>query len=89
MNAPAPTARRDLYAAIHKALRHGMTDTLLRCGRLDGSDPAAQAATLAQLDELLGLCARHLQHEDDFLHPAIATSSSVVNALPWRRTSSR
>lgn len=69
--APVTVPRRDLYVGIHKALRHGLTDTLLRCGRLDGSDPVAQAATLAQLDELLGLCARHLQHEDDFLHPAI------------------
>jgi hypothetical protein len=63
--------RLDLYATIHKALRAAMTDTLGRVGRLDTDDPAEMAATLGQLDELLALCASHIAHENEFLHPAI------------------
>jgi len=69
-----PTAaapRLDLYAPIHKALRHCMTDTLLRIGRLDTGDAAAMAAGLAQLEALLLMCEQHLAHENDFVHPAI------------------
>jgi len=63
--------RLDLYAPIHKALRSFMTDTLSRIGRVDVFDGADMAAALAQLDALLALCANHLRHENDFVHPAI------------------
>jgi hypothetical protein len=63
--------RLDFYAGIHKALRSFMTDTLGRVGRLDTSDPADTEETLGQLEALLRLCERHLQHENDFVHPAI------------------
>jgi hypothetical protein len=65
------TPRLDLYAPIHKALRNFMTDTLSRIGRIDVFDSADMTAALAQLDALLGLCANHLQHENDFMHAAI------------------
>ncbi len=67
----AATPRFDLYAPIHKALRLFMTDTLARVGRLDVHDGAEIVATLGQLDALLDLCTSHLQHENDFMHPAI------------------
>lgn len=69
--AAAPTPRCDLYAPIHKALRLFMTDTLARLGRLDTADRDESRAMLAQLDALLDLCTSHLQHENDFLHPAL------------------
>ena len=56
---------------IHKALRHFMTDTLVRVGRLDIDDADEMSATLAQLETLLTLCTRHIEHENDFLHTAI------------------
>jgi hypothetical protein len=73
---PAATAveampRRDLYAAIHKALRSFMSETLLRIGRIDVADAADRDAALAQLDELLDLCTDHLRHENEFVHTAI------------------
>ena len=70
----APTgsaARVDLYAPIHKALRSFMTDTLWRVGRIDVADAQEMQCTLAQCDELLALCESHVQHENDFMHPAI------------------
>ncbi len=68
----APSAPRlDLYAPIHKALRSMMSDTLLRLGRLDVHDAAELQQGLAQFDALLALCSSHVQHENDFVHPAI------------------
>lgn len=64
-------APHDIYAAIHRALRLFMTDTLGRLGWLDCGDPVETAATLHQLDALLGLCRLHVDSENSFVHPAI------------------
>lgn len=74
--AAASAPRLDFYADIHKALRSFMADTLLRCGRLDVHDADEFQATLGQLDALLTLCGQHLQHENDFVHPAIEARCS-------------
>lgn len=63
--------RVDLYAPIHKGLRHFMTDTLLRVGSVDTADEIDLQGTLAQLDALLTHLRSHLQHENDVVHPAI------------------
>lgn len=70
--ATAPsTPRVDLYAPIHKALRHFMTDTLHRVGRVDVNDAEDMARTLGQLDALLVQCLQHIQHENTFMHTAM------------------
>lgn len=63
--------RFDMYAFIHKALRGFMMDTLHRVGRMDLDDAAELRETLAQVDDLLVFCQRHLEHENDFVHVAI------------------
>lgn len=63
--------RFDIYAPIHKALRLFMTDTLACVGRLDLDDAHDVSAGLARLDALLDAVCCHLQHENDFIHPAI------------------
>lgn len=68
---PAFAPRLDLYTPIHKAIRHFMTDTLLRVGRMDVTDPAELQATLGQLGALLDQCIAHLDHENHFVHAAI------------------
>lgn len=68
---PAATPRLDLYTPIHKALRHFMTDTLLRVGRMDVNDAGDFQATLGQVDALLDQCLSHLDHENHFVHTAI------------------
>lgn len=65
------TPRFDIYAPIHKALRLFMTDTLRRVSRLDLDDAEDLEAGVAQIDALLEAASRHLQHENDFIHPAI------------------
>lgn len=72
----APAAPRlDLYAAIHKSLRLFMADTLARLGRLDIDDSVELSATLTQLEQLLALCRKHMQHENQFVHAAIEARS--------------
>lgn len=70
-SAPVATGRLDLYVAIHKALRHFMTDTLHRVGRMDANDSADLARTLGQFEDLMALCVNHIHHENDFVHAAI------------------
>ncbi|GCL62134.1 hemerythrin domain-containing protein [Pseudaquabacterium pictum] len=79
--AAAVAQRLDFYAPIHKALRSCMLDTLLRCGRLDVQDSAEMQATLGRLDGLLRFCSRHLQHENDFVHPALEARRTGAS---WR-----
>lgn len=66
-----PAPRFDIYAPIHKALRLYMNDTVARIGRADAEDAADLQAALAQAQALLVLMRSHVQHENDFLHPAI------------------
>ena len=63
--------RYDMYMAIHKALRAFMNDTLDVLGCMDVDDAGEIAAALAQLRELLHICDKHLQKENQFVHPAM------------------
>lgn len=69
--AAATAPRFDLYAAIHKALRLFMGDTLMRVGRLDTDDGAEVAATLGQAAALFEACRSHVAKENKFVHCAI------------------
>jgi len=69
--AEAAAPRVDLYAGIHKALRALMADTLLAVGRMDSEDALERAQVTQRVLELLDFCRSHLQHENDFLHPAL------------------
>ena len=63
--------RVDMYVGIHKALRHFMTDTLHRVGRMDANDSDDLRRTLGQFEELMEFCVQHVHHENDFVHAAI------------------
>jgi hypothetical protein len=67
----ATTPRVDLYAAIHKALRLFMHDTLQRVGRLDADDTAERHTVLAQVQALLEACRSHVAKENAYVHTAI------------------
>ncbi len=66
-----PTARHDLYAAIHKGLRACMSHVLVRVGRLDAHDAAEVAEVGAELQMLLTVCRHHVEHEETMIHPAL------------------
>jgi hypothetical protein len=63
--------RVDLYGNIHKGIRAFMGATLDAAGRMDPADPAAVAATLAEVRSLVGFLRGHLHHENQFVHSAL------------------
>jgi hypothetical protein len=63
--------RFNIYAFIHKALRAMMCNTLATVGTTDANDTACVDKTLAQVNELLDLCASHVEHENTFIHRAM------------------
>ncbi|MEE2730688.1 MAG: hemerythrin domain-containing protein [Pseudomonadota bacterium] len=63
--------RYDIYRLIHKGIRSYLTETLLAVGRMDPHDAGACQRTLHQLQQLLDFCSKHLQHENQFVHPAM------------------
>lgn len=72
----AATARTNLgrfnmYAGIHKALRALMADTLITVGRADPTDAADVADAATRVGALMDLCASHVAHENNFVHPAL------------------
>ncbi|MGE0099895.1 MAG: hemerythrin domain-containing protein [Hydrogenophaga sp.] len=69
--ARAGQGRFNLYADIHKALRAFMSDALKALGQTDPDDAEDLARTVAFVDELLVLCASHVAHENNFVHPAL------------------
>lgn len=66
-----PHFRYDIYSEIHKALRAIMGDTLAKVGRLDSQDAQEVATVLQQTSDLLRMCRSHLEHENQFIHPAL------------------
>lgn len=65
------TGRVDIYAGIHKAVRHFLCDTLTRVARLDLEQADDRADTLRQVRELLEFCEHHIANEERFVHPAM------------------
>lgn len=60
--------RFDMYGPIHKTLRLAFAQMLVRLGALDVGDTSALAATLDDLEKLLGFVSEHIRHEEDFIH---------------------
>ena len=72
LSSAADAAQRyDLYAPIHKALRAFLGETLALVGRMDPDDPHDVFATLGSVRALLEFCTKHLQHENQYVHPAL------------------
>lgn len=63
--------RHNIYYMIHKALRLRLGHTLQLLGSTDWANPQASQAAQSDLQQTLDLCASHLQHENDFIHPAL------------------
>lgn len=78
--APAHASRYDIYATIHKALRAQMMDTLHAVGCVDVHDSTGLSAVCECVLELADICASHLGHENDFVHPAIEAARPGFSA---------
>lgn len=68
---PSAKARFDIYALIHKGLRAHLTHTLNTVGRCDWHACDDARATQAELQSLLDFCRSHINHEDEWVHPAL------------------
>ncbi len=61
----------DIYAFIHKALRACMCHALTTLGSTDAADEREVGAALAEVRSLAALCESHVEHENEFVHPAM------------------
>ena len=70
----ATQPRYNIYTIIQKGLRGFMVDTLLRWGKADVADEAELVSVIAQARGLLDMCAGHLHHENEFIHPVLESA---------------
>lgn len=63
--------RFNIYTEIHKGLRAFMCEVLVQVGRLDPRDPGEIRSAAAAVRELIEFARGHLQHEDEWIHPAL------------------
>ncbi len=70
----------DLYGPVHKGLRWALTSLLHRVGALDFTDGAGWARLMDDLDGVLYLVSRHVEHEDRHIHPAIELKAPDASA---------
>ncbi len=82
--AEAAAPRFDMYTVIHKAIRAQMADALLGLGRMDANDQADLTRATQRVLDLLDMCTAHLQHENEFVHPALearapGSSATIAN----------
>ena len=63
--------RFNIYTGIHKGLRAYMSEVLVQVGRLDPDDSGEVRTALAAVRELVEFSRGHLQHEDEWIHPAL------------------
>ncbi len=75
-----PAPRMDMYALIHKALRAQMNDAVLTLGCVDCDDADALAHAVQTVTVLMDACAAHVQHEEQFVHPAIEARAPGASA---------
>lgn len=71
----AATPRFDLYGPIHKAIRFTMSELLVEMGKTSFADPGAAGRVVKRLGDLLVFCEQHIEHEERFIHPALAERS--------------
>jgi hypothetical protein len=72
--------RFDMYTGIHKAIRAQMADALLALGRMDADDEADLTQATRRVLDLLDMCTSHLQHENEFVHPALEARAPGTSA---------
>ena len=61
------------FGPIHNAIRFALADLLVAMGRASFRSEAETQRVVADLEEVLAFCASHLDHEDRFVFPRLAT----------------
>lgn len=65
------TERFNIYTQIHKGLRAFMSEVLVAVGRADPDDLSEVDTALDSVRALLAFARVHLEHEENFIHPAL------------------
>lgn len=63
--------QKDMYGAVHRGLRWGLTRLLVRMGTHDIAAEKGTAPILDELRHLLVICESHLTHENEYIHTAV------------------
>jgi hypothetical protein len=63
--------RFNIYTAIHKGLRAYMCEVLVQVGRMDPDDADEVRTAVAAVRGLVEFSRGHVQHEDEWIHPAL------------------
>jgi hemerythrin-like domain-containing protein len=76
----AATRRWDIYGPVHKGLRHAHSQLITRLGQADYAGDVRQLT--ADLRAHLAIAAKHLGHEETFIHAALeAAAPGSISAL--------
>jgi hypothetical protein len=70
--------RHDTYGPIHKALRAAMGNLIAQLGATDFANSGEMVETLAALRTQLAIGAKHLHHEEVYIHGALEARSPGV-----------
>lgn len=73
------TRRWDIYGPVHKGLRLAHSQMLIRLGQADYADCPRQL--LGDLRAHLAVAAKHLHHEEAFIHAALASAPAYLLTL--------
>lgn len=73
------TRRWDIYGPVHKGLRLAHSQMLIRLGQADYADSPRQL--LGDLRAHLAIAAKHLRHEEVFIHAVLASAPAYLLAL--------
>ncbi len=63
--------RVDLYSTVHRGLRLALSELMLRLGNADPEDARVRTELLDDLESVLYLMERHLEHEERHIHPLL------------------
>jgi iron-sulfur cluster repair protein YtfE (RIC family) len=70
----------DLYGPVHKGLRHALSTLLVRMGQASFAEAGPVVALLEDLGAVLALAVRHVEHEEEHIHPALEARSPGASA---------
>jgi len=73
------TRRWDIYGPIHKGLRLAHAQMIIRLGQADYADSPGQL--LGDLRAHLAIAAKHLHHEEVFIHAVLALAPAALRVL--------
>src|SRR5262245_30242721 len=73
--------RPELFGIVHKALRTRLYDLSVELARCNFANPSEAAIARDSYRRTIELVREHNMHEDEFVHPALATCAQHLVAV--------